>query len=68
MSEILKKLDARFEETRRGVIKDLLAQCTEEQRGLFNRIYPNGVLKKDLDSAIMLCERTVKKNLAGRQS
>lgn len=67
MGEVVKQLYKRFEETRRGVLADLLAQCTDEQRALFGRIYPRGVPKCMIDSAIDLCERTIKKNQAGRK-
>ena len=47
-------------------IKELLGQCTEKQRDLFNRIYPMGIDKMPddkIDWAISQCERTIKKNL-----
>ena len=47
---------------KRTMLRDSLDKCTEIQRNLFSRCYPKGVSEEKLDSAILLCERTVKKN------
>ena len=60
MSEAL----ARVEAFRRATLQALLDQCSEPQRALFAKLYPDGVPVASLDSATRLCERTVAKNKA----
>ena len=47
-------------------LAERLAQVTEQQLALFVRIFPGKVPKKDLQSAIDLCDRTIRKNESGR--
>ena len=54
------------EETLRDLLKDMLNQCTLPQQELFNKLYPGIVPMNKLESAIDLCDRTLKKNAAGR--
>jgi len=45
-------------------LRDLLSQCTEGQRNMFNRMYGSiDTIKEDkIDWAIQQCERTLKKD------
>jgi len=43
-------------------ISILLNQCTEAQRNLFDRMYPDGVNNEQVDKAYDQCRRTVEKN------
>ncbi len=50
---------------KREIIRDVLDQCTEPQKDLFNRAYVGGVdnLRDDqMRSAYYLCKRTIDKN------
>ncbi|KKM07740.1 hypothetical protein LCGC14_1730880 [marine sediment metagenome] len=61
MSKALEKI----EQYQRVVLAELLAQCTKGQQRKFARIFPDGPEKMPLDkvaNAVLLCERTVKKN------
>ena len=49
---------------KRRLLAEKLALCTEPQRALFARCYPKGVPSDSLESAIDLCDRTIKKNEA----
>jgi hypothetical protein len=54
-----------IENFKRGLLMEYLSVCSEPQKELFGRIFPGGiggVPEKDLESAIDLCARTVKKN------
>ncbi len=47
------------------VIRDLLSQCTDEQRAGFERIFPGGIdnIHPDkIKNVILLCERTIASN------
>lgn len=50
----------------RAILQKKLEQCTAPQQELFGRLYPGGVPVSKLGNAIDLCERTIKKNEAGR--
>lgn len=49
---------------KRTLLRERLAQCSEAQQALFHRLYPKGVPEDNLVSAIDLCDRTIKKNMA----
>lgn len=52
----------------RKLLDERLAQLTEPQRKMFHdRVYPKGVPEDRIVSAIDLCDRTIKKNVAGRK-
>ncbi len=56
-----------IEEMTRQLLRDRLAQCTDEQRERFDRWNPRGIEKinaDDLPSAIDLINRTIAKNAA----
>lgn len=53
---------AKVEAFKRGLLKEALEQCTEDQQAFFHRIFPKGVPEKDIVNAIDLCERTILKN------
>lgn len=44
------------------LIESSLARCTEPQRDMFNKIFPNGPTEEQEKSALELIERTIKKN------
>lgn len=64
----------------RKILKDLLAQCTDGQKLMFNRMYSHKKLQASIDEAvdgmdddridhaITQCERTVEKNLSTQTS
>lgn len=56
------KVEAEIEAFQRKLLDERLSQCTETQVAFFHKLYPNGVPKKNLISAIDLCDRTIKKN------
>ena len=60
MSEALEKISI----YKRQVLKDLYDQCTEGQQGKFNQIFKgiDRVPEEKIESAILICERTVAKN------
>lgn len=49
---------------KRQLLADALEQCSDKQRALFRRLYPEPIPDDKLIQAIDLCERTIKKNLA----
>jgi hypothetical protein len=55
---------ARVTEFKRQIMRDFLAQCTEAQVDLFNRMYGSveTIAEDKMDWAIQQCERTVLKN------
>lgn len=57
-------LRTKTEAFQRAELETLLAQCTDEQKALFNKVYPDGVPAKSLEQAYNLCLRTVSKNHA----
>lgn len=61
-----KEVEAKVEEFKRGLLNEALAQCTADQQAFFHRIFPKGVPEENLIGAIDLCERTIRKNKAGR--
>lgn len=64
MSTPRRQVDVEVEAFLRKSLDARLAQCTEPQRSLFTRIYPNGVPGDRLREAIALCDRTISKNNA----
>lgn len=51
----------------RQLLGERLKQLTDKQRTFFKeRVFPKGVKREDLVGAIDLCDRTIKKNKAGR--
>jgi|FAXJ01.1.fsa_nt_gi hypothetical protein len=60
------EIEKKVETFKRGLLNEALAQCTAEQQAFFRRIFPDGVPESKLVSAIDLCERTIRKNKAGR--
>ena len=62
----MSKIKDEVEEFKRKLLAERLAQCTEAQQRMFNKVYPEGVLESKLESAIDLCDRTIRKNIAGR--
>lgn len=58
----------------RAELRQLLAQCTEEQQAFFHRIFPVKMFPNGIDSlptqklkdSIGLCQRTIRKNEEGR--
>jgi hypothetical protein len=59
---------ARVTEFKRQMMRDFLAQCTEAQVDLFNRMYGSvdKIPEDKMDWAIQQCERTVAKNQTRR--
>ena len=49
---------------KRGMLADRLDKLSPAQRALFERLYPRGVVSTRLVTAIDLCDRTIKKNIA----
>lgn len=60
------KAEKLVEKFKRNLLQCRLDECTISQRDFFHRIFPNGVPEEKLTSAIDLCDRTIKKNKAGR--
>jgi len=60
------EINSKVEEFKRELLREALEQCTEEQQAFFHRIFPAGVPESKLVGAIDLCERTIRKNKAGR--
>ncbi len=58
-----------IKEYRNQKLRDLLAQCTEGQQGMFNRMYGSveTIADECINRAIEQCEATIKKNKAGAQ-
>lgn len=50
------------EQLKRSLLNERLGQCTEKQRELFGRLYPDGVREDQLEDAINLCNRTLRRN------
>ena len=46
---------------KRDYLNDLMELCTDKQRDLLSRMYPDGVKKNQLDQAINQIKRTLKK-------
>jgi hypothetical protein len=57
-----KTVKQEVEEFKRSLLNERLSQCTEKQRELFGRLYPNGVPDDKLEDAINLCNRTIRRN------
>lgn len=55
------------EEFQRKVLAEILEQCTEKQRDVHRRMYPNGVAAEDLPWAITQARNTVLKNGAASE-
>jgi len=53
------RIEAEMIAKKRAAIKNLLAKCSEKERKFFDRLFPMGVPKEDLNAAIRLVERTV---------
>lgn len=58
------KVKREVEEFKRKLLSERHEHLSEKQLALFNRIWPEGVPSKDLEGAIDLCDRTIKKNEA----
>ena len=43
---------AKVESFKRGLLKEALEQCTEDQQAFFHRIFPKGVPEKDITGLI----------------
>ena len=52
-----------IETFKRQKLDEALAKVTDDQRALFNRIFPEGVPEDKLIQAIELCERTIARNI-----
>lgn len=52
-----------IEQFKRDLLADMVSKCTDKQRALFSNIYPK-VTPANIESAIDLVERTLKKNAA----
>lgn len=65
-AEIHQEIYAKIETFKRGLLKEALEQCTENQQAFFHRIFPDGVSEDKLVGAIDLCERTIRKNKSER--
>lgn len=48
----------------RPILRDLVSQCTESQQNQFDRVFVSvdDCPAEKIPSAIVLCERTIKKN------
>ena len=66
LKEMSTTVNDKIEAFKRDLLREALEQCTPEQQEFFHRIYPTGVPESKLVGAIDLCERTIKKNKAGR--
>lgn len=76
MGQIKRKMNQTFSNAGRQILKDLLAQCTDGQKLMFNRMYSHENIDASIDEAvdgmdeakishaITQCERTVEKNLS----
>jgi hypothetical protein len=60
-------LEKRIETFKRSDLKRLLNKCTASQVAFFYNIFPSGVRESQLDSAIKICERTIKSNVRRAQ-
>lgn len=49
---------------KRKLLQERLDQLSEQQVAFFKRLYPKDVPESSLISAIELCDRTLRKNLA----
>jgi hypothetical protein len=61
MSEALKKI----EDFKYQLLEDMLAQCTEQQRALFDKMYPEGLRQipdEKFNWAMQQVERTIEIN------
>ena len=58
-----KNVEEKVEKFKREMLTAALIQCSEKQQELFRMMYPNGVPTRRLESAIDLCERTIKQNV-----
>lgn len=49
---------------RKKILIELYSQCTEPQKGKFNLLFKNidSIPDNKIDSAILICERTILKN------
>ena len=56
--------EKQVEKFKRQLLENLLAECTKPQRELFEKCFPDGVPAEKMQTALGLCERTVKKNRA----
>jgi hypothetical protein len=57
-------INAEIEVFKRKLLEKRLARITPEQRAKFDRIYPNGPKYDQIELAIDICDRTIKKNEA----
>lgn len=69
MSERFRTPDQMVLDFLRSEAETLLAQCNDEQRAFFARLFPGGISlmsEKKLRTAVSLCQRTIAKNDKGR--
>lgn len=58
------QVEEEIEALTRGLLAERLTHLSAQQRCMFHdRIYPHGVEKNKLVSAIDLCDRTIRKNI-----
>ena len=60
------KINQEIEDFKRKMLNERIIQLTEPQLALFNRLFPDKIPEEKLITAIDLCDRTIRKNLAGR--
>ena len=53
-------IEEKVEQFKRGLLNEVLIQCSVDEQAFFHRIFPEDVPEKDLEGAIRLCERTLK--------
>jgi hypothetical protein len=55
----------KIENYKKKILKELLNQCTEEQKAFFNRMYVSveKISENKIPQAIRQCERTIEMNL-----
>ena len=60
-------VEKEVEDFKRKLLSERLSQLTEPQLEKFKWCFPNVVPEGKLISAISLCDRTIKKNIEGRE-
>jgi len=66
MTRISHPVEVEVEDLMRLRLHERLEKITKDQREFFNRLFPNGVPKDKIMTAIDLCDRTIAKNEKGR--
>jgi len=61
-----KEFDRQVKEFKRGLVRELLAQCTSEQQAFFDRLYKGieHIKEEQMRNAYDQCSRTLAKNKA----